>query len=86
MNQQFGQLLVAGAKTGERPIVAAHAAVRAVFAAIIGKLDDGAHKHLFAEFLPGHRRGAFVQSRLRCAVRCDIRFCRKVPLLGHSAL
>jgi hypothetical protein len=84
MNQEFSQLLVIGAKTGKRPIIAAHTTVGAILAAIIGDFDDGADEHFLAEFAPCRCRSAFVQSRLHCAVCYDVRLCRKVAGIGHS--
>ena len=69
MNEQFGKLVVIGAKTIERAIAAAHPAVGAIFAAIIGNLHDSAHKNLVAEARSGRERSFFMKCLLSLAVQ-----------------
>ena len=64
MDEQFGDLFVLCAVAGQVAVVAAHAAVGAVFAAEIGNFHDGAHENLLAEFLPGRGGRVFVPGTL----------------------
>jgi hypothetical protein len=65
-------LVVAGAKAVQTAIIPPHAAIRTVFAAEIGNLDHGPHKHSLAELPARHRGGAFVKGRLRRALQSEV--------------
>ena len=49
MNDEFGELIVMGAKAAEITVAASHAAVMTILAAIIGNLDYCADENFFPE-------------------------------------
>ncbi len=53
MHEQFGKLIVFGAETVQGTVVAPHAAVGAIFAAIIRDFDHGTDKNPFSEVPEG---------------------------------
>jgi len=68
MNEQFGELFVIGAETIECAVAAAHAAIGAIFAAIIGDFDDAADKNLVPEPRSGDERSFLMICLLVLAV------------------
>jgi hypothetical protein len=62
-------LIVPGAKTIQRPVVAPHSAIRAILAAMIGDLDDGPQKNTTSELAHGGGGGAGVKELLVFATR-----------------
>ena len=64
MDQQFQQWIEQGAMPGQFPVGAAHAAIGAVFAAIIGYLDDTTEEDLSAKMSSRCFDGAFVKTTL----------------------
>ena len=69
VDQQLGRLIETRPVPGQIAVVAAHATVGAVFAAVIGDLDDTAQEDLAAEFFRGGMRGTIVEFELGFAAR-----------------
>src|SRR3954467_13729315 len=60
MDEQFGELFVFGAKSAEGAIAAAHSAIGAIFAAIIGNFDNSADENVVSEARSRCQRSLFM--------------------------
>jgi hypothetical protein len=69
MNQQFSEPLMIGAIARQATVLAAHAAIGAILAAVIGDLNHGTHKNPATKARSRHLRRPFMQSRLSRAAR-----------------
>jgi len=68
MDEQFGELFVLRAEAFERAIAAAHAAIGAVFATVIGNFDDSADENMVPKACSRCQRGFFMKCLLSLAV------------------
>jgi hypothetical protein len=71
MDEQFGQLLMAGAEALEAAITPAHAAISAILAAEIGNLDYRPDENLSAKACSRQSGSPFMQFLLRGAPRAQ---------------
>ena len=65
VDEEIGELLVFGAKTGEIAVTTAHTAIGTIFAAIVGNLDYSTDKNILAEATTG--RGGSAMVKFLCA-------------------
>jgi len=90
VNKQFGDLLVISAKAIEGAVAAAHTAIGAIFAAIVGDFDDAANKNLVSELRPGDQRSFSMKCLLILAGQIQhvggrhtrLNHCRKIEFGG----
>ncbi len=83
MNQQFGQLVQSRTVPGQVAVFAPHAAVQAVFAAVIGNLNHAAQENLMPKSFPDNACSALMESLLGSAVRCQDTAVWEKRLLSH---
>jgi hypothetical protein len=81
LDEQFGDFFMLRAVAGEGAIIAAHAAIAAIFAAEIRNFDHGAHENLLAKCFPGRVGRTFVQGRLRRAVQSEFSLGGKMAVI-----
>ena len=85
IDQSLRELIMAGAEAGEVAIIAAHAAVGAIFAAEIGYLDDGADENAASELFDGNAGRAFVKRVLSGAPKPELLNGRQRVFRNHAA-
>jgi len=86
VDKEFGQLVVLGAEAFQRAIAAAHAAIGAVFAAVIGYFNDAADENLVPESCTSSERSFLMKRLLSFAVQIQhvgawqsrLNHCRKI--------
>ena len=83
---KLGQLIGLRAKAMQGTVVAPHATVMAVLAAIIGHLDHGAHENMPAKLLAGGGNSVFVEGGLSGTVLSQFARTRKRIWSGHRQI
>jgi len=86
MEKQFSQLLVVGPETFQDAVIAAHAAIGAIFTAEIGNLNHGPHEDVAPELRPGGGERGFMQCGLGHAVSSQVCLRWEILLYRHEAI
>ena len=85
VDEQIGKLVVTGAEAGELFVIAAHAAIGAVFAAEIGNFDDGANENASAKLFDGGAGRALMKRILSRAPQTKLLNGRQRNFRNHAA-